>query len=81
MENVFNVQQEHIQQEEHQQHVQIVEQENIHPLEHHHVQLAQLELMVIQNLTVNVYLVHLVIIQVQEQKNVLNVIQHVEEIV
>ena len=37
VENVFNVELEHIQQEEVQQHVQIVEQENIQQLELHHV--------------------------------------------
>ena len=37
VENVLNVEQELIQQEEVQQHVQIVEQENIQQLELHHV--------------------------------------------
>ena len=81
MENVLNVELEHIQQEEVQQHVQIVEQENIHQLVHHHVQLVHLELMDHQQQIVNVQLVHLVIIHHPEQKNVLNVIQFVEEIV
>ena len=38
--NVNNVEQEHIQQEEHQQHVQIVEQEDILQLELHHAKLV-----------------------------------------
>ena len=81
MEHVNNAKQEHIHLEEHQQHVQIVEQENTVPLGYHHVQHVLQELMDHQKQIVNVQPVHLANIHQQEQKNVFHVIQFVEVIV